>query len=60
MGKFRGSNKSNDSNTTGNGGILGSGVFGMFGSTVNCKDADNSFYCNFVKFFNEVPAQVKR
>jgi hypothetical protein len=39
-------------NINGNGGILGSGVFGLFGSTVSCKDSDNSFYCNFVKFFN--------
>ena len=52
MAKFRGSNKSTSSNTTGNGGILGSGIFGFFGSTVTCKDSDNSFYCNFVKFFN--------
>jgi hypothetical protein len=37
---------------TGNGGILGSGIFGFFGSTVACKDSDNSYYCNFVKFFN--------
>ena len=36
-------------NTSGNGGILGSGVFGLFGSTVSCKDSDNSYYCNFVK-----------
>jgi hypothetical protein len=36
----------------GNGGILGTGVFGFFGSTVSCKDSDNSYYCNFVKFFN--------
>lgn len=54
MGKFKGSSKSNSSNTSGNGGILGSGIFGMFGSTVNCKDSDNSYYCNFVKFFNFV------
>lgn len=40
------------SNTSGNGGILGSGVFGLFGSTVSCKDSDKSYYCNFVKFFN--------
>ena len=46
--------KSNGSNTSGNGGILGSGVFGFFGSTVHCKDSDNSYYCNFVKFFNFV------
>lgn len=54
MGKFRGLSKSNGSNTSGNGGILGSGIFGFFGSTVTCKDSDNSYYCNFVKFFNFV------
>ena len=36
----------------GYGGIGGSGIFGLFGSTVTCKSDDNSFYCNFVKFFN--------
>jgi hypothetical protein len=36
----------------GGGGILGSGVFGVFGTGVMCKDSDNSYYCNFVKFFN--------
>lgn len=38
--------------STGNGGILGSGFLVFFGSTVTCKDSDNSYYCNFVKFFN--------
>jgi hypothetical protein len=38
--------------SSGNGGIAGSGVFGMFGSTVVCKSEDNSYYCNFMKFFN--------
>jgi hypothetical protein len=35
-----------------NGGIAGSGVFGLFGSIVTCKSDDNSYYCLFVKFFN--------
>jgi hypothetical protein len=35
-----------------NGGILGSGVFGMFGTTIRCDATDNSYYCNFMKFFN--------
>jgi hypothetical protein len=52
MGKLGRLSNSKGSNTSGNGGILGSGVFGFFGSTVHCKDSDNSFYCNFVKFFN--------
>lgn len=36
----------------GNGGFLGTGIFGFFGTTVQCKDSDNSYYCNFAKFFN--------
>lgn len=35
-----------------NGGVLGSGVFGMFGTTIRCDATDNSYYCNFMKFFN--------
>lgn len=35
-----------------NGGILGSGIFGFFGSTVNCNSNDNSYYCNIMKAFN--------
>ena len=36
----------------GNGGILGSGIFGMFGTTIKCDSTDDSYYCNFMKFFN--------
>ena len=36
----------------GNGGIGGTGVHAVFGSVVQCKDDDNSFYCNFTKIFN--------
>lgn len=32
-----------------NGGILGSGVFGMVGSVVQCKADDNSWYCSLTK-----------
>lgn len=35
-----------------NGGIMGSGIFGMFGSTVVCKSEDDSTYCSIVKAFN--------
>ena len=44
--------RSSRSNTSGNGGILGSGVFGLFGSTIQCDSETNSLYCNFVKIFN--------
>jgi len=38
--------------TAGNGGIMGSGIFGMFGTTVHCDAESNSMYCNFMKAFN--------
>ena len=37
---------------SGNGGIMGSGIFGMFGTMIQCKDSDTSFFCNFMKAFN--------
>lgn len=42
------------SKSNGNGGIMGSGVFGMFstGTTIKCDSTDDSFYCNIMKFFN--------
>ena len=33
----------------GNGGVMGSGVYGMVGSTVLCKAEDNSFFCTLTK-----------
>jgi hypothetical protein len=45
--------KSNSSGSTpNNGGILGSGIFGMFGTTVQCKADDNSMFCTLSKFVN--------
>jgi hypothetical protein len=38
--------------TSSNGGILGSGVFGLFGTTIKCDSTDNSLYCNIMKLFN--------
>lgn len=35
-----------------NGGIGGSGVFGLIGTTVHCQSTDNSAYCTLVKFVN--------
>jgi hypothetical protein len=32
-----------------NGGMFGSGIFGMVGSTVHCKAEDNSMYCTLSK-----------
>lgn len=38
--------------SSGNGGIMGSGIFGMFGTVINCNSTDDSIYCNIMKFFN--------
>ena len=35
-----------------NGGILGSGIFGIFGTTIHCDSKDNSMYCSIMKLFN--------
>ena len=34
------------------GGILGSGIFGLFGTTIKCDSTDDSMYCNIMKLFN--------
>ncbi len=34
------------------GGMLGSGVFGLFGTTIRCDNTDNSIYCSIMKMFN--------
>ena len=35
-----------------NGGIGGSGVFGLIGTTVQCRADDDRPYCTFAKFMN--------
>jgi len=40
------------STSANNGGILGSGIFGLFGTTIQCKSEDDSIYCNIMKLFN--------
>ena len=34
------------------GGMFGSGVFGLFGTTIRCDATDTSIYCNIMKMFN--------
>jgi hypothetical protein len=34
------------------GGIMGSGIFGMFGTVVQCKSDDTSYYCLLSKLVN--------
>jgi hypothetical protein len=47
-----------NTNTNSNGGILGSGIFGLFGTTINCDSTDSSMYCSFMKFVNILIAIV--
>jgi hypothetical protein len=51
MGK-RGGSASSPSMLSNGGGIAGSGVFGMIGTTIQCKSTDDSMYCNIMKLFN--------
>lgn len=37
-----------------NGGIAGSGVFGLIGTTIRCDADDNSMYCNLMKLINAI------
>jgi len=49
MGKGR---SLSSSSASGNGGIMGSGVFGLFGTTIRCDATDESAYCQIMKLFN--------
>jgi len=44
--------KSANNGAGGNGGIMGSGIFGLFGTTIQCSATDESYFCTFMKFFN--------
>ena len=52
------SSKSNQHSDLSNGGIMGSGIYGHFGTMINCKAEDKSMYCTFMKFFNVLIALV--
>jgi hypothetical protein len=39
---------------TNNGGILGSGIFGHFGSIVQCDANDKSMFCTLTKFVSTI------
>jgi hypothetical protein len=47
-----GKSKLSNSVGTSNPGIMGSGIFGFFGSTVHCNANSNSFYCSITKLVN--------
>lgn len=44
--------KGSSSQSVSNGGIMGSGIFGLFGTTIRCDSKDDSLYCNIMKLFN--------
>jgi hypothetical protein len=44
--------KQRQSQVAGNGGIMGSGIFGMFGTTVHCDSKDDSYFCELSKMMN--------
>lgn len=46
--------QSNAPSAMSNGGILGSGIFGMFGSTVVCTPDDPSTYCMLSKIVSGI------
>ena len=52
MGKSVMVRSNNNNNSPNNGGIMGSGVFGMLGTTVRCDANDNSFFCSVSKLVN--------
>jgi len=52
MGRGARVKSNSNTNNPGNGGIMGSGIFGMFGSTVHCDANSNSFYCSMTKLVN--------
>jgi hypothetical protein len=55
MGKFK---SGGGTRGGGNGGIAGSGIFGIIGTTVHCKSEDNSIYCSIMKLLNMLIALV--
>lgn len=34
------------------GGIMNSGIYGFFGTTIQCQANDGSMYCSIMKMFN--------
>ena len=46
--------KSRNPQSVNNGGIMGSGIFGMFGTTVHCDSKDASYFCELSKMVNVI------
>jgi hypothetical protein len=50
--------RTTSTDTGSSGGIFGSGIFGLFGTTIQCQSTDTSLYCSFMKFINILIAAV--
>ena len=57
-GGGRSSRAKSSTDSGSNGGIFGSGIFGLFGTTIQCQSTDTSMYCTFMKFVNILIAAV--
>jgi len=54
-GPIKGNNSnSNRNSNNNNGGILGSGIFGHFGSIVQCDANDDSMFCTLSKLVSTI------
>ena len=40
--------------SSGGGGIMNSGIFGLFSTTVHCKSEDSTIYCSLAKIINMI------
>ena len=58
MARGRSSRGRSSTDTGSNGGIFGSGIFGLFGTTIQCQATDTSLYCSFMKIVNILIAAV--
>jgi len=52
--QFKGGRGISGGKSMSNGGIGGSGIFGIIGTTVQCPASDNSYYCNFMKLIQVI------
>ena len=57
-GRSSSSRGRSSTDTGSSGGIFGSGIFGLFGTTIQCQATDTSMYCSFMKFVNILIAAV--
>lgn len=52
MARIRLSSGARNTPNTNNGGILGSGIFGMIGTVNTCSATDDTIYCQLARYFS--------